>query len=134
MCISSKRKKIKLFYLFLYIFILISTKWEIFHQWSYFQKEEKISIICITFKVWRTLFRETLTCAICLKLLYIISHIFINIQWNSFYCRFQVLSIRAVYWLFQTRINTNKTLVAGPEVNKSIYFPIHSIPKMLLAG
>ena len=36
------------------------------------------------------------------------------------------------HWLFHTRINTNETLVARPEMNESIIFPIRSIPKMLL--
>ena len=45
---------------------------------------------------------------------------------------FKFFLSRLSHWLFQGRVNTSKVLVAGPVVNRSIYYPIHSIPKMLL--
>ena len=68
MCLFPRRGKKSSYFLFLYIFISTSTKWEMFHQWCYFHEEKKNSMIYITSKKERTLARETLNCADCLKL------------------------------------------------------------------
>ena len=92
MCLFPRREKksicllkIQLFSLFLYIFISISTKWEIFHQWCYFPEEEENSMIYISSKKWRTLVRETLYCANCLKLSKFPKN------WSYFLCLFTYL-------------------------------------------
>ena len=48
MCLFPRTGKKSSYFLFLYLFISTSTKWETFHQWCYFHEEKKNSIIYIT--------------------------------------------------------------------------------------